>query len=124
MKPGSNVTRNQLPGRLISSQRYLDGDKVLHKARNFSVFIVNVYPLRLRGVEYTMVLDGHHNYAAAMLKGIEPQFRLASASRQRYLARLSPDELARLFINNVTDSEIYDLETGDIIEALIKRERV
>lgn len=118
MKPGAIVTRDQLPGQLISSQRYLDGDKVLDKARRFSVFIVKVFPVHLRGVDYTLVIDGHHNYAAAMLKGLEPQFRLASPNWQRQARRYSSEELVRHFINNLSDSEIYDIETGDIIEAL------
>ncbi len=51
-----------IKGPLISSQRYLDLAKVIDKAYRFRVFAVVVYPVILRGRQYTMIMDGHHNY--------------------------------------------------------------
>lgn len=61
-----------IKGQLISSQRYLDRSKVADRAMRFKRFIVAVYPIVLRGVQHTILMDGHHNYAAAKLAGVDP----------------------------------------------------
>lgn len=66
---------SNIKGPLISSQRYLDKAKVSDRAARFKRFIVSVYPIVLRGQQYTILMDGHHNYAAAKLAGIEPDYR-------------------------------------------------
>lgn len=108
-----------IKGPLISSQRYLDRAKVKDKARRFRVFIVEVYPIVLRGRQYTMILDGHHNYAAAKLAGVEPFYRLASKKICRILNGLTAREREIFLINNLTDSEIYYVETGEVVEELL-----
>ena len=54
-----------IKGPLISCQRYLDREKVADRAIRFKRFIVSVYPIVLRGQQYTILIDGHHNFAAA-----------------------------------------------------------
>ncbi|EFR5870466.1 chromosome partitioning protein ParB, partial [Salmonella enterica] len=49
-----------IKGPLISSQRYLDKAKVNDRAARFKRFIVSVYPIVLRGQQYTILMDGHH----------------------------------------------------------------
>ena len=46
-----------IKGKLISSQRYLDNTKVVDRALRFKRFIVSVYPIVLRGQQYT-ILNG------------------------------------------------------------------
>lgn len=111
-------TRAQLTGRLISSQRYLDGDKVLYKARNFKRFVVWVYETTLRGKPYALILDGHHNYQAANLAGVEPVYKTDHKKVNRILGKLTGEERERFLIDNVTDSDLYDIETGEIIYEL------
>lgn len=107
-----------IQGKLISSQRYLDRKKVLDKASRFKVFIVEVYPVVLRGVQYTLLMDGHHNYAAAKLRGVDPTYRPIGKKAARILAGLTPRQIEVFLINNLTDSDLYDIETGEVIKHL------
>ncbi|EBA1689701.1 ParB/RepB/Spo0J family partition protein, partial [Salmonella enterica] len=106
-------------GPLISSQRYLDKAKVNDRAARFKRFIVSVYPIVLRGQQYTILMDGHHNYAAAKLAGIEPDYRPITKKVQRILGEMSWREREAFFINNVTDSNYYFVETGEVVHELV-----
>ena len=108
-----------LKGQLISSQRYLDRDKVLDKASRFKRFIVCVYPIVLRGKQYTILMDGHHNYAAAKLAGVNPDYRPIGKKVMKIIGALSEREREAFFINNITDSHYYLVETGDVVEELV-----
>ncbi len=107
-----------IKGPLISSQRHLDREKVIDKAYRFRVFAVVVYPVVLRGRQYTMIMDGHHNYAAARLAGVKPTYRAIPKKLVRIFSGMTPREIEILLINNVTDSHIYYVETGEIVEEL------
>lgn len=48
---------SNIKGPLISSQRYLDKAKVNDRAARFKRFIVSVYPIVLRGQQYTILMD-------------------------------------------------------------------
>ncbi|HHT2141937.1 TPA: chromosome partitioning protein ParB [Klebsiella michiganensis] len=106
-------------GQLISSQRYLDSSKVTDRALRFKRFIVAVYPIILRGVQYTILMDGHHNYAAAMLAGVEPDFRPITKKVIKVIGGMTEREREALFINNVTDSNYYYVETGEVVQELL-----
>ncbi len=107
-----------IKGPLISSQRYLDLAKVTDKAYRFRVFVVVVFPVVLRGRQYTMIMDGHHNYAAARLAGVEPTYRPIPKKLVKIFSGMTPREIEIFLINNVTDSHIYYVETGEIVEEL------
>ncbi|HDS7795538.1 TPA: chromosome partitioning protein ParB [Raoultella ornithinolytica] len=108
-----------IKGQLISSQRYLNMDIVNERGQRFKRFIVNVHPVVLRGVQYTILMDGHHNYAAAKLAGIEPDYRPAGKKVMKIINGMSPREQEALFINNVTDSNYYYVETGEVVKELL-----
>ena len=108
-----------IKGQLISSQRYLDRSKVTHRALRFKRFIVAVYPIVLRGVQYTILMDGHHNYAAAKLAGIEPDFRPVAKKAMKIISGIPDREREAFFINNITDSHYYYVETGDVVQELL-----
>lgn len=108
-----------LKGQLISSQRYLDHAKVIDKASRFKRFIVCIYPIVLRGKQYSILMDGHHNYAAAQLAGVKPDYRPVGKKVMKILGTLSEREREAFFINNITDSHYYLPETGDVVEALV-----
>ncbi|WOO49480.1 hypothetical protein R2S03_18770 [Hafnia alvei] len=55
----------KIKGQLISSQRYLNEYVVLDKVKRFKVFIVDILHVTLRGKQYTLLVNGHHNFAAA-----------------------------------------------------------
>ncbi|HBB6759226.1 TPA: chromosome partitioning protein ParB [Citrobacter amalonaticus] len=108
-----------IKGVLISSQRYLNMDIVRERAVRFKRFVVNVYPVVLRGVQYTIIMDGHHNYAAAKLAGVEPDYRPIGKKVMKILAGMSVEEREALLINNVTDSNYYVVETGEVVNSLL-----
>ncbi|MBB6320531.1 hypothetical protein [Paraburkholderia tropica] len=104
---------------LISSQRFLDPAKVADKAARFRVFIVRVAELELRGARYRVLVDGHHNLAAARAAGIEPTWRGPPAKWERIRRATAPAEFERFLINNLTDSDWYFVETGEIVDELL-----
>lgn len=108
---------------LISSQRYLDTDLVALKAHTFKVFIVSVMRVTLRGGAYRVVLDGHHNLAAARIAGIEPTWRGPSRKIQRIRASMSQQAFERMLINNLTDSDWYYVDSGEVVAELLGVER-
>lgn len=103
---------------LISCQRHLDETKVWHKAETFRVFVVRVLECTLRGKRYRLMMDGHHSYAAAKLKGVEPTFSGPRNKFMRHLNKMSPRQREAFLINNLTDCPHYYVETGEIVEEL------
>lgn len=106
---------------LISSQRYLDPQIVRRKAMRFKVFAVSTVTLDLRGAQYRVLIDGHHNLAAARLVGVEPQWRGPSAKMTRVMRSTSKDDFARFMINNLTDSDWYYVDSGEVVPELLAR---
>lgn len=116
-----DVLRGPKAPPLISCQRYLDEATVQRKADQFSVFIVRIHECELRGKRYRMIIDGHHNYAAAKLRGVEPVFRVPGAKFLRHLGKMSPRQQEAFLINNLTDCPHYYVETGEIVTELEPR---
>ena len=108
---------------LISSQRYLDPARVVRKARTFKVFVVQTVEVELRGVMYRVLADGHHNLAAAKLAGVEPTWRGPSRKLQRVMQSMGPARSAEMLINNLTDSDWYYVDSGEIVTKLLGIER-
>jgi len=108
---------------LISSQRYLDPQLVERKARTFRVFVVSTLQTQLRGKTYRVLLDGHHNLAAARLAGVAPDWRGPSNKMRRIMASMPPADFERMLINNLTDSEWYFVDTGEVVPDLLGVER-
>ncbi|NIC05219.1 chromosome partitioning protein ParB [Halomonas sp. DX6] len=107
---------------LISSQRHLDREKVLRKARTFSVFVVRVHECTLRGRRYRMVIDGHHNLAAARVAGVEPRFKAPGSKFLRHLNKMTQRQRDEFLFNNLTDSEHYYVDTGEVVAELLPAE--
>jgi len=106
---------------LISSQRYLNHETVHRKATTFKQFIVSTVTVELLGVAYRVLIDGHHNLAAAKLAGVEPTWRGPSPKMQRFIKRSTKDDVVRFFINNLTDSDWYFMDTGQVVPELLAR---
>ena len=104
---------------LISSQRHIDRSIVLRKVATFKVFIVNVVNVTLRGREYRVLIDGHHNLAAAQLCGVEPTWRGAPKKFQRIMEQTPLADFERFLINNLTDSDWYFVDTGEVVQDLL-----
>lgn len=108
---------------LISSQRYLDPHKVLRKATRFQVFVVRTAEVELRGRRYRILLDGHHNLAAAKMRGVAPTWRGAPNKLLRIMRGAGAEAFARMLINNLTDSDWYFVESGEVVQELLGVER-
>jgi hypothetical protein len=104
---------------LISSQRFLDRARVADKARRFRVFIVRTAELELRGRRYRVLVDGHHNLAAARAAAIEPTWRGPPAKWLRIQRETPPADFERFLINNLTDSDWYFVDTGEVVTELL-----
>ena len=104
---------------LISSQRYLNRDVAARKADKFKVFIVRTVDVVLRGTTYRLLLDGHHNLAAARLVGAEPTWKGPPPKLKRIMKRMQSDEFAAFMINNLTDSDWYFHDTGQVVSDLL-----
>jgi hypothetical protein len=109
---------------LISSQRYLNRETVISKAMTFKVFVVKSLDIELRGKLYRVLLDGHHNLAAAKLAGAEPRWQGPPPKFERFRKRMRPEEFAAFMINNLTDSDWYFHDTGEVVQELLSREAV
>ena len=105
-------------GKLISSRRYLDRKKVVDKALRFKLFRISVYPVVLRGVQYTVLMDGHHNLAAAKLAGVEPVYIGPPKKIVKIFSKMTQREIEVMLINNVTDCDYYFVDTGEVVEHL------
>lgn len=103
---------------LISSQRFLDQARVADKARRFHVFIVRVAEVDLRGRRYRVLIDGHHNLAAARTAGVEPMWRGPAPKWLRIQRSTPPADFERFLINNLTDSDWYFVATGEVVAEL------
>lgn len=106
--------------RLISSQRHLDPETVKRKAETFKVFVVRTVDVELRGTRYRVLLDGHHNLAAARLAGVEPTWKGPAVKFERLMRRMTPADFEKFLINNLTDSDWYFVDTGDVVEELLE----
>ncbi|AJK46187.1 hypothetical protein [Burkholderia plantarii] len=104
---------------LISSQRHLDRELVARKAERFAVFIVHVADVNMRGKPYRLVIDGHHNLAAAKLAGVDPVWRAPASKWSRIEKSMSPPQFERFLINNLTDSDYYFVDTGEVVQDLL-----
>lgn len=107
---------------LISSQRYLAIATVMRKAQTFKVFTVRTVDIELRGVMYRLLIDGHHNLAAAKLAGVEPKWLGPSIKTQRVMQKIG-NRFPEFLINNLTDSDWYYVETGQVVKELLGIER-
>lgn len=84
--------------KLISSQRFLDPATVARKASTFKVFVVCTVIVELRGVMYSVLIDGHHNLAAARLAGVDPTWRGPSRKFQRVMQGMESADFAAMLI--------------------------
>jgi hypothetical protein len=107
---------------LISSQRYFNKEIVARKVANFKVFVVRTIDLELRGKVYRVLIDGHHNLLAAGVRGVEPTWKGAPAKFQRIMRSMAPQDFAAFMINNLTDSDYYFVETGEVVQELLGAE--
>ena len=99
---------------LISSQKYLDDDVVAQKLLN-NDFEVSVSPVfEVDGEKMSVVLDGHHSFAAAKKKGVDPILQIADDSILDYVDDLK-DDIDMFLEKAYIDSEYYYIEGGGTV---------
>ena len=95
-----------MSNKTISSQKYLD-DSIVEGKRATKDYVVTTHDITVNGVDYTVIVDGHHSLAAAIADCVEPEFVAASQS----LAS-SYSEGEDFLLQNQIDSDWYDIATG------------
>lgn len=108
---------------LISSQRYLNREVIARKVTKFKVFVVRTVDVEMRGKLYRIILDGHHNLAAARLIGAKPTWKGPPPKIQRFMKGMTTERFAAFMINNLTDSDWYFHDTGQVAEELLAPQR-
>lgn len=94
----------------ISSQRHLDDEIVEAKraAKDYAVTLGKV--ITVDGVDYQVVIDGHHSLAAAKADGVEPVYRVATATE---CDREAIEDVQQYLEAHWMDGDYYDVETGN-----------
>ena len=98
--------------KLISSQKYLNDEIVQTKIDNAD-FAVSVSPMFIiDGVDYQVILDGHHSYHAAIQAGFEPEFIVQTILENDSIQLLIDDNIEDFLTVNYIDSDYYYVATG------------
>jgi len=61
------------------------------------------------GVEYQIVIDGHHSLVAAIADGVEPIYRTATSTE---CDREGIEDAQEYLLAHWVDSNYYDVQTG------------
>jgi hypothetical protein len=98
---------------IISSQRYLD-ETIVEEKRNNEDYNVTVSPaFEVDGINYQIVMDGHHSLAAAKLDGIEPEYTIATLQTSDAIALLEDNKIEDFLEVQYIDSSYYEVENGE-----------
>lgn len=96
---------------VISSQRYRDDD-IVEAKREAEDYDVYIYAIELDGVDYEVVVDGHHSLEAARLAGKEPNWlRIDDAVEREYNSEVKM--YGTVEWSHLNDSPYYDVHTGE-----------
>jgi hypothetical protein len=97
---------------LISSQRYLDENTVAEKtaAADFDCSVSPVFVVD--GVEYQILLDGHHSHAAAVRAGRPPVLVLATEQVNDRIALLRDGDIDGFLAACHGGDNYYSVSTG------------
>lgn len=97
---------------IISSQRYTN-DEIVAAKREAQDYTVTLSPaFEVEGVEYQVILDGHHSLAAAKLDGAEPEYIEATKQTADTVALIERGEIEDFLVATRIDSDYYDIKTG------------
>ena len=105
---------------IISSQRFLDQATIDRKAASRGrSFVVRLADLPMRGKRYRVMVDGHHNFAVAKRLGVEPVFKGPSRRFSRIIQKMGEEKAGNWLANNLTDSDWYFVDTGEVVADLL-----
>ena len=100
---------------IISSQRYLSDTIIAEKVAANDV-TVSLSPIfEVDGVEYQVVLDGHHSLEAAHVLGIDPEYSVLDATDCDAITMLEHGDVEEFLLASWMDSDYYDVATDRVI---------
>jgi hypothetical protein len=93
----------------ISSQRYIDDEVVELKriAKDYNVTLGKV--IAVDGIDYQVIIDGHHSLVAAKMDGVDPLYKTATVTE---CDKEAIADINDYLLSNWIDSSYYDVETG------------
>ena len=100
---------------LISAQEYRNEGIVSSKvaAGDFEVQVSPVFIID--GVEYQVVVDGHHSLEAARIAGVDPEFVVQTARDNDTIALLEIGNVEDFLAAHIVDGEYRFVETGNYV---------
>ena len=96
---------------IISSQRYRD-PKIVEAKRQAGDYEVSLVSIEIDGVEYDVVVDGHHSMSAAIADGVEPDWTYVGGELQAEADYLGAEDY---LASKSGDDEWYDVRTGALV---------
>lgn len=100
---------------IISSQRYINDEIVAAKLADQD-YVVTLSPaFAVDGIEYQVILDGHHSLAAAREAGVEPEYVEADKRTADTVALLERGEIEDFLAVTYIDSDYYVVATGESV---------
>ena len=101
------MSTTKIPANLISSQKFID-DQIVTAKRDTEDYTVQTATVDVEGIEYLVLIDGHHSLEAAKRDGVAVDFEECDREIQRDASR---DGNAFLIANQL-DSDWYFVATG------------
>lgn len=100
---------------LISAQEHRDDEIVAAKiaAGDFEVQVSPVFVVD--GVEYQVVVDGHHSFEAARVAGVDAEFVIQTARENDTIALLDRGQVGDFLAAHMIDGEYRFAETGNYV---------
>lgn len=100
---------------LISAQAHRDDEIVASKiaAGDFEVQVSPVFVVG--GIEYQVVVDGHHSLEAAKVAGVDAEFVVQTARDNDTIALLDVGQVEDFLAAHMIDGEYRFVETGNYV---------
>lgn len=101
---------SQIPANLISSQRFIDENIVAEK-QAAEDYTVQYAVVTVEGIEYMVVVDGHHSLEAAKRDGVAPDLEECESETFSFAER-NPDDF---LIQHHHGDDYYYCATGKLV---------
>ena len=100
---------------IITSQEHRDEDTIESKraAKDYEVAISPEF--EVDGEIYQVIIDGHHSFAAALLDGVEPEFRIATGQDHDAIPMIADGRIAEFLEAVYHDSDYRNAYTGEFV---------
>ena len=100
---------------IISSQRYTNDEIVASKLASQDYTVTLSPAFAVDGIEYQVILDGHHSLEASRLAGVDPEYVEADKRTADTVALLERGEVEEFLAATWIDSDYYVVATGESV---------